>query len=117
MFVQADLEIPIPHYFISEPCKEARERKAMLRQMLKKVKVAPSQEENLLKAEKMSLEEAVRVIQAAERARQGRLRAKLNKESRTMNWMYRTEEPGAEAAEAAAICIQKVFKNHPTPTL
>lgn len=67
-----------------------------------------------IKAQKMSLEEAVRVIQTAERARQGRLRAKLNKESRNMNWMYRTEEPGAEVAEAAAICIQKVFKNHPT---
>lgn len=63
----------------------------------------------------MSLEEAVRVVQAAERARQGRLRAKLNKESRNMDWMFGTEEPGAEVAEAAAICIQKVCKNHTTP--
>lgn len=68
------------------------------------------------KAEKMSVEEAVRVIQVAERARQGRLRANLNKESRNMNWMYRTEEAGADVAERAAICIQKVFKNHPTYT-
>lgn len=44
MLVQADLEIPIPHYFISEPCKEAQEREAMLMQMLEKVQVAPSQE-------------------------------------------------------------------------
>lgn len=71
----------------------------------------------LKKAQKISLEEAVRVIQTAERARQGRLRAKLNKESRNMNWMYRTEEPGAEVAEAAAICIQKVFKNQRTQML
>lgn len=64
-----------------------------------------------IKEQKMTLEEAVKVIQAAERARQGRLRAKLNKESRNMKWMERTEEPGAEVAEAAAICIQKVSKN------
>lgn len=64
----------------------------------------------------MSLEEAVRVIQAAERARQGCLRAKLNQESRNMNWMFGTKEPEAEVAEAAAICIQKVFKNHTTQT-
>lgn len=62
----------------------------------------------------MSIEEAVRVIQIAERARQGRLRAKLNRESRKMNWMYRTDDPGADAAERAAVCIQKVFKNQPT---
>lgn len=61
----------------------------------------------------MSLEEAVRVVQAAERARQGRLRAKLNKESRNMNWRYRTKDPGADGAEAAAVCIQKVFKDRP----
>lgn len=42
--VQADLEIPIPHYFISEPGKEAQEREAMLMQILKEVHVAPRQE-------------------------------------------------------------------------
>lgn len=67
-----------------------------------------------INAPTMSLEEAVRVIQIAERARQGRLRAKLNRESRNMNWMYRTDDPGAGVAERAAVCIQKVFKNHPT---
>lgn len=67
-----------------------------------------------INAPTMSLEEAVRVIQTAERARQGRLRAKLNRESRNMNWMYRTDDPGADVAERAAVCIQKVFNNHPT---
>lgn len=65
----------------------------------------------------MTVEEAVRVIQTAERARQGRLRAKLNKESRNLSWMDRTEEPGAEVAEAAAVCIQKVSENQPTRLL
>lgn len=64
-----------------------------------------------ISAPTMSVEEAVRVIQIAERARQGRLRAKLNRESRNMNWMFRTDDPGADVAERAAVCIQKVFKN------
>lgn len=56
----------------------------------------------------MSQEEAVKVIQVAERARQGRLRAKLNEESRKMNRMQRTKDLGTADTELAAICIQKV---------
>lgn len=44
--LQADLEIPIPHYFISERCKEAQERNAMLTEMLTKVKAGRSKEVN-----------------------------------------------------------------------
>lgn len=57
----------------------------------------------------MSQEEAVKIIQVAERARQGRLRAKLNEESRNMNRIYRTKDPGTAGIESAAICIQKVL--------
>lgn len=60
-------------------------------------------------AKDMSQEEAFKIIQMAERARQGRLRAKLNIESKNMNWMYRTKEPGAAAIELATVCIQKVL--------
>lgn len=59
-------------------------------------------------AKDMSQEEAIKIIQVAERARQGRLRAKLNEESRKMNRMYTTKEPGTGGIESAAICIQKV---------
>lgn len=59
-------------------------------------------------AKKMSQEEAVKIIQVAERARQGRERAKLNMKNLNMNRMYKIKEPGAESAELAAICIQKV---------
>lgn len=44
--LQADLEIPIPHYFISERGKEAQERHMMLMGLLKKVKVGRSPEVN-----------------------------------------------------------------------
>lgn len=60
-------------------------------------------------AKDMSQEEAIKIIQVAERARQGRLRAKLNEESRNMNRMYRTKDPGSASNELAAVCIQKVL--------
>lgn len=57
----------------------------------------------------MSQEEALKIIQVAERARQGRLRAKLNEESRKMNRMYRTKDSGTADLESASVCIQKVL--------
>ena len=57
----------------------------------------------------MSPEKAIKIIQIAERARQGRLRAKLNEESRNMNRMYKPKDPGAADIESAAVCIQKVL--------
>lgn len=59
-------------------------------------------------AKEMTLEEAIKIIQVVERARQGRLRAKLNLQSRNMNRIYRTKDPGTAGMESAAICIQKV---------
>ncbi|XP_075944730.1 dynein regulatory complex protein 11 [Anarhichas minor] len=100
----ADLEIPIPRYF-----KELQERKTMLTEILKMVEVTESPEPL---TKDMSQEEAIKVIQVAERARQGRLRAKLNQESRNMNRMYSTKDPGAAAIELAAVCIQKVWRGY-----
>ncbi|XP_044056218.1 dynein regulatory complex protein 11 isoform X2 [Siniperca chuatsi] len=106
----ADLEIPIPRYFISDRSKELQERKRMLTDILKMVEVTKSPEP--LMAKDMSQEEAIKIIQVAERARQGRLRAKLNEESRNMNRMYRTKDPGTAGIELAAICIQKVWRGY-----
>lgn len=58
----------------------------------------------------MTMEEAIKIIQVVERARQGRLRAKLNLQSRNMNRIYRTKDPGTAGVESAAICIQKVYQ-------
>ena len=69
-----------------------------------------------LMAKDMSQEKAIKIIQVAERARQGRLRAKLNEESRNMNRMYRTKEPGTDAIESATVCIQKVLHHQHNPT-
>ncbi|XP_035031635.2 dynein regulatory complex protein 11 [Hippoglossus stenolepis] len=106
----ADLEIPIPRYFITECSKEFQERKTMLTDILKLVEVTESLEPLMVKD--MSPEKAIKIIQIAERARQGRLRAKLNEESRNMNRMYKTKDPGAADIESAAICIQKVWRGY-----
>uniref|UniRef100_A0A8C9ZZP8 IQ motif containing with AAA domain 1 like n=1 Tax=Sander lucioperca TaxID=283035 RepID=A0A8C9ZZP8_SANLU len=97
-----DLEIPIPRYFISDRSKEFQERKTMLTDLLKLVEVTEK--------------EAIKILQVVERARQGRLRAKLNEESRNMNRMYKTKDPGTAAIELATVCIQKVlcYQNNPT---
>lgn len=58
----------------------------------------------------MSQEEAIKIIQEAERARQGCLRAKLNEESRSMKRIYRTKAPEMADIELAAIRIQKVLR-------
>uniref|UniRef100_A0A8D2ZQ37 AAA+ ATPase domain-containing protein n=1 Tax=Scophthalmus maximus TaxID=52904 RepID=A0A8D2ZQ37_SCOMX len=100
-----DLEIPIPRYFITECSKVLQERKSMVTDILKMV-----ESHNLVYD--MSPEEAIKIIQIAERARQGRLRAKLNEESRNMNMMSRTKESGTAAIDMAAVCIQKVWRGY-----
>ncbi|XP_069378088.1 dynein regulatory complex protein 11-like [Paralichthys olivaceus] len=102
------LEIPIPRYFITECSKELQERKTMVTDILKMVEVNESLETLMVKD--MSPEEAIKIIQVAERSRQGRLRAKLNEESRNINRM--TKGPGAANIELAAVCIQKVWRSY-----
>ncbi|XP_069378087.1 dynein regulatory complex protein 11-like isoform X2 [Paralichthys olivaceus] len=102
------LEIPIPRYFITECSKELQEQKAMVTDIFKMVEVNKSLE--TLMVEDMSQEEAIRIIQVAERARQGRLRAKLNQESRYIAWI--TKGPEAAKIDLAAICIQKVWRSY-----
>ncbi|KAM4548926.1 dynein regulatory complex protein 11 [Odontesthes bonariensis] len=104
----SQIEIPIPRYFLSEQSRDFQERKAMLMDILKLVEVTESLD--LLMAKDMTQEEAISVIQVAERARQGRVRAKLNEESRNMSRRHRTETAGT--AESAAICIQKVWRGY-----
>ncbi|XP_037530554.1 dynein regulatory complex protein 11 [Nematolebias whitei] len=100
------LEIPIPHYFLSECSKVVQERKGMLTDLFKMMEVTESL--GSLTTEEMSQEEAIKIIQIEERARQGRLRAKLTEESLRLN------RRNAETLDqnSAAICIQKVWKGY-----
>uniref|UniRef100_A0A672YXZ0 Zgc:153738 n=1 Tax=Sphaeramia orbicularis TaxID=375764 RepID=A0A672YXZ0_9TELE len=104
-----NLEIPIPRYFITELRKDVQERKTMITNILKTVEVTESPQ---VSVKDMSQEEAVTIIQVAERARQKRLRAKLNEERRNMSRKNRISDPGAVGTELAAVCIQKVWRGY-----
>ncbi|KAM9848901.1 dynein regulatory complex protein 11 [Aulostomus maculatus] len=106
----ADLEIPIPHYFMRECSKELLERKAMLTNIFKEVQATDMPQPVMAKT--MSQEQAIKIIQVTERARQGRLRAQLNEESRNMNRMHRFKDLGTIDTEVAAGCIQKVWRGY-----
>ncbi|XP_029004658.1 dynein regulatory complex protein 11 isoform X2 [Betta splendens] len=105
-----DLEIPIPRFFISECSKELQEQRMMLTNILKIAEVTKSPEPLITKY--MTQEEAIKIIQVGERARQGRLRAKLNEASRNMNRMYTKKDSGTAGTEWAAVCIQKVWRGY-----
>lgn len=109
--MQQDIEMPIPKYFVLERAKALKERQKVLEQILAKVKpqdqdmvgvtppsnndTTPSVGDRKLEIDsllfhslqtkeeqKMSIQEAVLIIQTMERARQGRLRAKFMKDIR-----------------------------------
>uniref|UniRef100_A0A3Q3H341 Zgc:153738 n=1 Tax=Kryptolebias marmoratus TaxID=37003 RepID=A0A3Q3H341_KRYMA len=102
----AELEIPIPHYFLSECSKDVQERKGMLMDVFKMMEVTESLDS--LTTEEMTQEEAILIIQTVERVRQRRLRAKLFDESRKV----KRKNPEPAVLNLAAICIQKVWRGY-----
>ncbi|XP_061538947.1 dynein regulatory complex protein 11 isoform X2 [Phycodurus eques] len=105
----ADLEVPIPQYFLSERSKGIRERTAMLTNILQTMETTVT-EKRVTK--NMSQDEAIRIIQVAERARQGRLRAALNEASRRLSKIPVTEAPKPADMDRAAVRIQKVWRGY-----
>uniref|UniRef100_A0A8C6Q9D6 IQ motif containing with AAA domain 1 n=1 Tax=Nothobranchius furzeri TaxID=105023 RepID=A0A8C6Q9D6_NOTFU len=90
-----EVEVPIPRYFLNECSKEVQERKGMLMEILK----------TPITIKEMTQEEAIRIIQRAERARQGRLRANFIERTR-----YRPKHFRSDDRESAAIYIQKMWR-------
>ncbi|KAM4689140.1 dynein regulatory complex protein 11-like [Discoglossus pictus] len=102
------LEVPIPRYFLEDQVQALKERKEILQKILTSQRV-PSVH-IVVPQRVMSLDEAVRLIQVSERARQGRLRAKFMEEI-WRNERARHLKPvifSDEEREKAAILIQKV---------
>ncbi|KAM4574468.1 dynein regulatory complex protein 11 isoform 2-T2 [Fundulus diaphanus] len=108
----AALEIPIPHFFLNERSKEVEERKTMLIDILKMV--VNTEDPDTSVDALMTEEEAIKIIQMAERAWHGRLRAKLNKEIRLGRFdkSHRAKNTGSPFSEMAAIRIQKVWRGY-----
>ncbi|KAK6325599.1 hypothetical protein J4Q44_G00049410 [Coregonus suidteri] len=110
-----DLEVPIPQYFVREKMRVLRDREKMLAHVMAKGGHI-EQVEQEVSVQTMCLEEAVRVLQVCERARQGRLRHRFMKEIR------QAEEEGSQAQsqtpsstmdpDQAATRIQKVWRGY-----
>ncbi|NXJ42449.1 DRC11 protein, partial [Ciconia maguari] len=105
-----DIEVPIPRYFIKEKLEVLQQREKILDQILLN---AGLQTQKPLKA--MTFEEAIKIIQVAERARQGRCRAAFMKQ------IYLEEKKDRQTKlqvqmgphpDDAATCIQKVWHGY-----
>ncbi|CAB4019852.1 IQ and AAA domain-containing 1-like [Paramuricea clavata] len=75
-----DIEIPVPKYFIFENAKALKEKEKLMGSIL--ARKGPVDTEVEKEEIPMSMDEAIRIIQVHERARQGRLRAKFMREIR-----------------------------------
>ncbi|NXT04399.1 DRC11 protein, partial [Prunella fulvescens] len=107
--VPEDIEIPIPKYFIKENLGVLQYREKFLHEILLNA--------GLLEQEPvtaMTLEEGIRVIQVAERARQGRARAAFMKKIylEEKRQSKKQEQGTGKNPDDAATCIQKVWRGY-----
>ncbi|NXP38786.1 DRC11 protein, partial [Leiothrix lutea] len=107
--VPEDIEIPIPEYFIKENLRILQEREEYLDEILLNA--------GLLKQEPvraMTLEEGIKVIQVAERARQGRARAAFMKRIylEEKRQSKKQDQETGKNPDDAATCIQKVWRGY-----
>ncbi|KAM9305637.1 dynein regulatory complex protein 11 [Gastrophryne carolinensis] len=107
------LEIPIPKYFVKEKMKVLKEREKILSQILERTGTKDT--EMMKPVKPMSVDEAVRVIQVSERARQGRLRAKFMREiylEEKRERMAKLQGGKMLDPDLAAQQIQKVWRGY-----
>ncbi|XP_076288355.1 dynein regulatory complex protein 11 isoform X1 [Lasioglossum baleicum] len=109
-----EIEIQLPRYFRRERLKEIEERRSFIESTLRSVGAL----DEVILPKQMNELEAVRLIQAHERARQGRLRFQFMKEIRKMKERS-TVKPemdilGVLSEKTAAMRIQKVWKGYVT---
>ncbi|XP_051760263.1 dynein regulatory complex protein 11 isoform X2 [Ctenopharyngodon idella] len=104
-----DLEIPIPRYFICERNEVLQDRERMFAAILNQMDVTEKTGPHVMRM--LTLERAIKVIQVAERARQGRLRAKFMREiHKDSERQKKADEQEAVTTDQAAVCIQKVWR-------
>ncbi|NXF50938.1 DRC11 protein, partial [Oceanites oceanicus] len=105
-----DIEVPIPRYFVKEKLEVLQQREKILDQILLN---AGLQTQKRVKA--MTFEEAIKVIQVAERARQGRCRAAFMKQIYLQEKRERQTKLQVQMGpnpDDAATCIQKVWRGY-----
>ncbi|XP_062049793.1 IQ and AAA domain-containing protein 1-like [Lepus europaeus] len=107
----ADLEVPIPKYFLLEQNSAIKERGLILAEILSRMRPASVEEAPPV----MHRTDAIILAQRAERARQGRLRATFMREIRKEEERDRkSREEGRHkfTQDQASVIIQKVWKGY-----
>ncbi|XP_056670764.1 dynein regulatory complex protein 11 [Monodelphis domestica] len=105
------LDIPIPKYFLKEKMEMLKEREKILTTILSHAGLETLMVKFPMKV--MPLEEAVKLIQIAERARQGRLRAVFMKQIYQQDFREKQARLHGEKIQdmgVAAIRIQKLWR-------
>ncbi|XP_020283087.1 IQ and AAA domain-containing protein 1 [Pseudomyrmex gracilis] len=109
-----EAEIQVPRYFRRERIAEIEERRKFIESTLRNLGAL----HETVVPEKMTESQAIRLIQAHERARQGRVRYQFMKEIREMKERSITkpevEEKDEECERLAALKIQKLWKGYIT---
>ncbi|XP_076620749.1 dynein regulatory complex protein 11 [Colletes latitarsis] len=107
-----EIEIQLPRYFRRERSKEIEERREFIENILRNTGVLYE----VILPKKMTESEAVRLIQAHERARQGRLRFQFIREIRKLKeksvFKAEIEVQDKSTERAAAMKIQKVWRGY-----
>ncbi|XP_010989726.3 IQ and AAA domain-containing protein 1-like [Camelus dromedarius] len=107
----ADLEVPIPKYFMLEQSSALRDQEHMLAEILSRLEPVYSRRRFPV----LHWTEAIILLQSAERARQGRLRATFMREIRKEEERDRKiQEEGQNQfnQDEAAVTVQKVWKGY-----
>ncbi|NXO07276.1 DRC11 protein, partial [Oriolus oriolus] len=107
--VPEDTDIPIPKYFVKENLRILQDREKFLDEILLNA--------GLLEQEPvtaMTLEEGIKVVQVAERARQGRARAAFMKRIylEEKRQSQKEDQELRKNPDDAATCIQKVWRGY-----
>ncbi|XP_075386246.1 dynein regulatory complex protein 11 [Tenrec ecaudatus] len=105
------LDIPIPRYFLKEKLEVIKGREKILAQILADSGLNMINLKTILKT--IPPDEAIKTIQVAERARQGRLRALFMKQIYLQEYRVKQNKLLGDRAldiSAAALCIQKVWR-------
>jgi len=106
------LDIPIPNYFVLERAQAIEKRERLLGQILARMTLDNEKPDT---TGIMSMDDAIRIIQSHERARQGRLRAKQIRELRLNDQRARQRANMGESKmdrSLAATIIQKYYRRH-----
>lgn len=107
----ADLEVPIARYFLLEQPDILRERGLLLAEVLSRMQPGPSEE----RFPEMHQTEATILLQRAERARQGWLRATFMRETWKEEEQDRKIQEGGQhtfSRDEAAVTMQKVWRGY-----